>query len=310
MMKHAARRCAALLVLLAFSGDLQSPIRSLRIIPLHAHDMLLRNSSLISLFRLGSGAGSPAPPLVHPANPVPISSSYVPTGKLSAGLAPFGQPITVRDGPLVHTSRENAKMPQFTQYDLEHDSRSRRSLSMQLIEHSKANLQIPTSTSYDPSPLVAPPARHTSVLGLGSYLVVAPIANVSHLTANSSPAGARKGDSSTNSPRVAATHLAFRVRQLMQLLTGICALSSTFIICHMMPTPGGQPSQDGTSYRVPPRWSPEIERSYSFRNYMNDLVLWIMLTDLQPHQQAAAIILRLGGTAREMSRTLTPLELT
>eukprot|EP00969_Alexandrium_andersonii_P269767 11923750-Alexandrium_andersonii.AAC.1 len=35
-----------------------------------------------------------------------------------------------------------------------------------------------------------------------------------------------------------------------------------------------------------------------------------MVTDLQPHQQAAAVVLRLGGPAREMCRTITPQELT
>ena len=34
-----------------------------------------------------------------------------------------------------------------------------------------------------------------------------------------------------------------------------------------------------------------------------------MLTDLQPHQQCAAIILRLGGAAKEMGRMMTPQEM-
>ena len=38
-------------------------------------------------------------------------------------------------------------------------------------------------------------------------------------------------------------------------------------------------------------------------------MLWIMLTDLQPHQQCAAIIMRLGGSAREMARMITPQEM-
>ena len=52
------------------------------------------------------------------------------------------------------------------------------------------------------------------------------------------------------------------------------------------------------NYRVPPWWNPEHEREYSFRAYMTDLAIWVMLTDLQPHQQAAAIVMRLGGSAR------------
>ena len=53
-----------------------------------------------------------------------------------------------------------------------------------------------------------------------------------------------------------------------------------------------------------------MERTgYSFRTYMMDLNLWMMLTDLAPHQQAAAIIMRLGGAASELARTMTPQEI-
>ena len=58
------------------------------------------------------------------------------------------------------------------------------------------------------------------------------------------------------------------------------------------------------NYRVPPSWSPDQENHYSFRAYMTDLAMWIMLTDLQPHQQCAAIIVPLGGAAREMGRII------
>ena len=42
---------------------------------------------------------------------------------------------------------------------------------------------------------------------------------------------------------------------------------------------------------------------------MTDIALWIMLTDLQPHQQCAAIIMRLAGSAREMGRMISPQEM-
>ena len=53
------------------------------------------------------------------------------------------------------------------------------------------------------------------------------------------------------------------------------------------------------NYRIPPAWTPENKNLYSFRAYMTDMSLRILLTDLQPHQQCAAIIMRLGGAARE-----------
>ncbi len=42
---------------------------------------------------------------------------------------------------------------------------------------------------------------------------------------------------------------------------------------------------------------------------MTDISLWVMLTDLQPHQQCAVITMRLGGSAREMARMITPQEM-
>jgi hypothetical protein len=60
--------------------------------------------------------------------------------------------------------------------------------------------------------------------------------------------------------------------------------------------------RENLTYRIPPELSPEMESTYSFRAYMTDNFMWIMLANLQPHQQCAAIIMRLGGAAREMAR--------
>ena len=61
--------------------------------------------------------------------------------------------------------------------------------------------------------------------------------------------------------------------------------------------------------RTPPRWSPEQESTYSFNNFSRDVLLWTLVTDLQPYQQCAAVIQRLGGTARELARQMTPQEM-
>ena len=42
---------------------------------------------------------------------------------------------------------------------------------------------------------------------------------------------------------------------------------------------------------------------------MTDISVWVMLTDLQPHQQCAALIMRLDGSAREMAHMITPQEM-
>ncbi len=104
---------------------------------------------------------------------------------------------------------------------------------------------------------------------------------------------------------------------LYKHLIYILPVSMIAIITLMMPQGGrrhqgpGPDLREGGSltYRVPPAWSPENENHYSFRAYMTDLAFWIILTDLHPHQQAAAIITRLGGSARELARMITPQEL-
>jgi hypothetical protein len=108
--------------------------------------------------------------------------------------------------------------------------------------------------------------------------------------------------------RLRSEHSGITTVQLLASLAGslvmlfICAIS-----CHMV-LPGG--GNRDTNHRTPPGWGPENEASYSFKTYMTDLMLWSMLTDLAPHQQAAAIILRLQGAAKELARTLTPQEIT
>ena len=99
-----------------------------------------------------------------------------------------------------------------------------------------------------------------------------------------------------------------RPQYLFIISAMLASVACASIIIHMMAGAGGGGGGGGGSdvaHRVPPKWSPDSERTYSFRTYTQEVILWTMLTDLQPHQQAAAIILRLGGTAREVARALT-----
>ena len=62
--------------------------------------------------------------------------------------------------------------------------------------------------------------------------------------------------------------------------------------------------------RDPPTWSPEMESRYPFRDWVRDVFLWTQATTLTSEQQmVAAIILRLGGAARQMANQMTPDEL-
>ena len=85
---------------------------------------------------------------------------------------------------------------------------------------------------------------------------------------------------------------------------------ASFVYC-MMPVPqaAGNTRGNDFNYRIPPSWGPEDEHHYSFRAWMTDISLWVMITDLLPHQQCAAIIMRLRGQARELGRMITPQEI-
>ncbi len=89
-------------------------------------------------------------------------------------------------------------------------------------------------------------------------------------------------------------------------LAAVFAAVGTAAVCMMMPAGGGGGGHRETIHRVPPTWSPENDQACSFRAYMTDISLWVMLTDLQPHQQCAAIVTRLGGSAREVARMISP----
>lgn len=58
--------------------------------------------------------------------------------------------------------------------------------------------------------------------------------------------------------------------------------------------------------RVPPSWGPESERSYSFRNYETDAMLWTYASDMDDGRKGPALALRLTGAAKMIVRELDP----
>ena len=76
--------------------------------------------------------------------------------------------------------------------------------------------------------------------------------------------------------------------------------------CMMYQAPGNV--QPGTTMRLPPRWDPSMESTLPFRTWLQDLMLWTIVSDLAPPQQCAAIISQLSGAARDLARTLSPAE--
>ena len=67
-----------------------------------------------------------------------------------------------------------------------------------------------------------------------------------------------------------------------------------------------QPGEDyllGTA-KVPPPWNPAWQSRYPYKKWVRDITLWAMATDIPSTQVAANVVLRLGGTAREMCEEL------
>lgn len=95
----------------------------------------------------------------------------------------------------------------------------------------------------------------------------------------------------------------FHPSKVRVLCLGLTLAILMTVVCHMMP--GAQPN----NVRLPPRWEPGLEDSLPFRTWLQDLLLWTITSDLEPHRQAALIISQLGGAARELARTLTPQEI-
>ena len=76
------------------------------------------------------------------------------------------------------------------------------------------------------------------------------------------------------------------------------------------PGPAGQARTSGAT-RTPPAWSPERESTYPFQTWAQDLLAWsIVVTDMDAAQQTAAIILQLGGAARELARGMSYQDIT
>ena len=65
------------------------------------------------------------------------------------------------------------------------------------------------------------------------------------------------------------------------MIAAVLATAAVSALCHMTPAGGGgDGGRREQSHRVPPSWSPEADHSYSFRAFVTDIALWVMLTDL------------------------------
>ena len=56
--------------------------------------------------------------------------------------------------------------------------------------------------------------------------------------------------------------------------------------------------------KTPPGWSPEGDKKYPFRDWLQDVELWLGATEVDPIKQGPALAMRIGGVAREIIREL------
>ena len=75
------------------------------------------------------------------------------------------------------------------------------------------------------------------------------------------------------------------------------------MICCMVPN---NRARSG-GIRDPPVWGPEMADRYPFEYWVEDLLAWSILVNdqLDPSQQASAIMLKLSGSARDFCRELS-----
>ena len=63
------------------------------------------------------------------------------------------------------------------------------------------------------------------------------------------------------------------------------------------------------SGRIPPSWGPEHEKTYSFRFYEADALLWCIASDIDDARKGPNLALRLTGAARMITREIDPMVL-
>ena len=69
------------------------------------------------------------------------------------------------------------------------------------------------------------------------------------------------------------------------------------------PASGGSWALLGST-KIPPYWGPELERTYPFRVWCQDLNIWAQSTELEERKLGAAVAGRLGGVARALAREM------
>ena len=93
----------------------------------------------------------------------------------------------------------------------------------------------------------------------------------------------------------------------MALLKLACAPFSNALLrlkCSMMQDEVNAMHLGMANAKVPPAWSPERDKQYPLRTWVQDIRLWSVGTDVEVAKQGPVAAMRIGGTARALIREL------
>ncbi len=214
------------------------------------------------------------------AEPSPMTVSLVAEGASTVFARPFG-PTYKQSGRSLLNFSENSMLNNLSMPD-QYDDVSQSSTVLgnrRLLKHSETKVAVHNSPALQSMPKT----------------FVAQVKTGIHNVGNSN------AKTAAMSTRLSLCQRLFANARTISLCV-IC-LVIVSAVCWMMP------HATNTNHRLPPRWEPGLEGSLPFRTWLQDLLLWTITTDLEPHRQAAMIISQLGGAAREMARTMSPQEI-
>ena len=152
------------------------------------------------------------------------------------------------------------------------------------------------------TPHYNPPSNKTTVGSTGRGLELPTPSNKSETTG--------RGQESSHTSDVSVRRLSKRLRtpssepnrENVLIFMLVAANAVTLMSCVCCMHNGGHQNHN---HRFPPQWAPSMEPSYTFAMWQRDVLLWTIANgDIEPHRQAAMLLMQLRGGARELTRDM------
>ena len=91
---------------------------------------------------------------------------------------------------------------------------------------------------------------------------------------------------------------------IITMISIATALTGVAILVMMIPSDKHGEAFGACSSKIPPKWDNAWEKNYSYDMWEKDVLLWVRSTELKPENIAPAIVLNLGGEARNTAREM------